>query len=157
MLVGPSGCGKSSWARQHFRDTQIVSSDECRRLVSDDETNQQATPQAFEVFYALIRGRLSLGRFTVADATNLHFRSREQLRLLAAEHSRPLVAVVFDVPLEACYQQARTRSRVVAPEVIERQHALFQQVKLELEREGYAGIVHLRPEAISERWPESAR
>jgi predicted kinase len=65
--------------------------------------------------------------------------------------------VVFDVPLEACYQQARTRSRVVASDVIQRQHALFQQVKLELEGEGYAGIVHLRPEIISGHSPEAGR
>lgn len=157
VLVGPSGCGKSSWARQHFLDTQIVSSDECRRLVSDDEANQEATAWAFEVFYALIRGRLSLGRLTVADATNLHPRSRERLRILAAEYARPVVAVVFDIPLEVCYEQARGRSRLVAPEVIERQYALFERVKPELANEGYAAIHRLGPGQIIERSPAPAQ
>ena len=38
LLVGPSGCGKSSFGRKHFLSTEVVSSDFCRALVSDNET-----------------------------------------------------------------------------------------------------------------------
>src|SRR5258707_5090444 len=40
MLVGPSGCGKSSFGRKHFLPTEVVSSDFCRGLVSDNQNDQ---------------------------------------------------------------------------------------------------------------------
>ncbi len=43
VLVGVSGSGKSTFARTHFRPTEIISSDVCRGLVSDDENDQSAT------------------------------------------------------------------------------------------------------------------
>ena len=43
VLIGISGSGKSSFAKKHFKRTEILSSDECRALVSDDENSQLAT------------------------------------------------------------------------------------------------------------------
>jgi hypothetical protein len=40
-LVGPTGCGKSTFARQHFKPTEVLSSDCCRGLVSDDENGRR--------------------------------------------------------------------------------------------------------------------
>ena len=40
VLMGASGCGKSTFARRHFKHTEILSSDFCRGLVSDDENDQ---------------------------------------------------------------------------------------------------------------------
>jgi protein phosphatase len=153
LLVGPSGCGKSSFARRHFSETQIVSSDECRRLVADDAADQSASRQAFGVFHAIIRGRLSLGRLTVADATNLRARDRRTLRDCAARYRRPTVAIVFDLPLQLCLERARHRPRVVAPEVIMRHHFHLQQAKPLLDAEGYAAIYEIRPPASSSKRP----
>ena len=47
VLIGPSGSGKTTFALQHFRASEVVSSDFCRRLVSDDENDQGATNDAF--------------------------------------------------------------------------------------------------------------
>ena len=55
VLIGASGSGKSTFARQHFLPTEIISSDYCRGLVSDDENNQAVTADAFEVLH--FRGR----------------------------------------------------------------------------------------------------
>ncbi|MGB3681668.1 MAG: AAA family ATPase [Rubrobacteraceae bacterium] len=44
VLIGASGSGKSTFARQHFLPTEVVSSDFCRGLVSDDENDQSAPP-----------------------------------------------------------------------------------------------------------------
>jgi ABC-type glutathione transport system ATPase component len=46
-LVGPSGCGKFTFARKHFKPTEILSSDFFRALISDDETKD-----AFELLEA---------------------------------------------------------------------------------------------------------
>jgi protein phosphatase len=145
VLVGPSGCGKSTFAREHFTETQVVSSDECRRLVSDDAGNQAATREAFAVFYTLLRGRLTHGRLTVADATNLDPRSREKLRQAAESRRRPRVAIAFDVPLETCVARQALRERQVRAEVVERGHLAFQQALRELPHEGYAHVYVVRP------------
>ncbi len=68
-LIGASGSGKSTFARQHFLPTEIISSDICRGLVSDDETNQDATQDAFDVLHYIAGKRLTRGQLTVIDAT----------------------------------------------------------------------------------------
>ncbi|HST58824.1 MAG TPA: AAA family ATPase [Longimicrobium sp.] len=145
VLVGPSGCGKSTFARQHFTETQVVSSDECRRLVSDDAGNQAATRAAFAVFYTLVRGRLTHGRLTVADATNLSPRSREKLRQAADSRRRPRIAIALDVPLEVCVARQTMRARQVRRDVVERGHAELQQAPRDLPHEGFAHVYVVRP------------
>ena len=58
VLVGVSGSGKSTFARRHFKPTEVLSSDYCRGLVSDDENSQAATNDAFEVLHFIARKRL---------------------------------------------------------------------------------------------------
>jgi protein phosphatase len=69
VLVGISGSGKSTFARKHFKPTEILSSDYCRALVSDDKNSQEATPDAFDVLHYIAAKRLAAGRLTVIDAT----------------------------------------------------------------------------------------
>src|SRR4029079_2555848 len=83
VLVGVSGSGKSSWAAKHFAPTQVVSSDFCRGLVADDETDQTATTAAFEVLHTIVEKRLEAGRLTVVDATNVRPEDRRPLVQLA--------------------------------------------------------------------------
>ncbi len=47
ILIGPSGFGKTTFARKHFLPTEVLSSDACRGMVSDDENNQAVTNEAF--------------------------------------------------------------------------------------------------------------
>ena len=60
VLVGASGSGKSTFARKHFKPTEILASDECRALISDDENDQTITPEAFELLYYIASKRLAL-------------------------------------------------------------------------------------------------
>ncbi len=71
VLVGASGSGKSTFARKHFKPTEIVSSDFCRGLVADDENDQSASGDAFDVLHYIAGKRLAAGRLTVVDATSL--------------------------------------------------------------------------------------
>jgi predicted kinase len=73
-LVGVSGSGKSTFARKRFEPTEILSSDYCRGLVSDDENSQAAT---FDVLHFIARKRLAAGKLTVVDATNVQPESRK--------------------------------------------------------------------------------
>ncbi len=78
VLIGPSGSGKSSFARNHFKPTEVLSSDYCRGLVSDEENNQAATGDAFDVLHFIARKRLAAGKLTVVDATNIRPEDRRR-------------------------------------------------------------------------------
>ena len=124
LLVGASGCGKSTFARKHFKSTEIVSSDALRAAVSDDEADQSASGDAFEVLRLITEKRLRRGRLTVIDATNVQRDSRRTLLAIAARNGRPAIAVVLHLPLEACLARLQARKdRLVAPEVVEKQTA----------------------------------
>ncbi|MCP3934313.1 MAG: hypothetical protein GY708_02955 [Actinomycetia bacterium] len=56
-----------------------MSSDHCRALVGDDETDQSVTGAAFGLLHTIIDKRLQLGRLTVIDATNVKPEDRAQL------------------------------------------------------------------------------
>ena len=59
VLVGVTGSGKSTFARAHFKPTEVISSDFCRGLVADDENDQSATPAAFELLHYIAGQRLA--------------------------------------------------------------------------------------------------
>ena len=61
MMIGASGSGKSTLARRLFKPTEVLSSDYCRGLVSDDENDQSATKDAFEVLHYIAAKRLEAG------------------------------------------------------------------------------------------------
>jgi protein phosphatase len=98
VSVGPSNAGKSTFARTHFKPTEVLSSDFCRGLVSDDENDQSATNEAFDLLHYIARKRLAAGRLTVIDATNVQAESRKPLIALAREYHVLPIALVFDLP-----------------------------------------------------------
>jgi len=120
ILCGPAGCGKSTFARKFFWETQIVSSDRCRALVSDDENNMHVSGMAFKLFHLLIDMRLSQGRLTVADSTALDRSARLRLKRLAAKHDSHTLLMLFNIPLELCLRQNDSRERNVEPAVIKK-------------------------------------
>ena len=157
LLVGPSGAGKSTFAAHHFQSTEIVSSDRCRALICDDESNQAVTPAAFRLLHHIARVRLSLRCLTVIDATNLHYSARRPLLRMARARRVPVVAFVFDVSIETCLaHNARRAARRVPEAVIRQHHQEFLQAVARLRREGYAGIYLLDEtnlhNVIIERW-----
>src|SRR5258708_29325500 len=107
-LVGPSGSGKSSFARKHFRPTEVLStSDFCRGLVSDEENSQAATNDAFEVLYFIASKRLTTGKLVVIDATNVQVEARKPIIALARQFHCIPVAIVFDLPEKLCHDRNR--------------------------------------------------
>src|ERR1700720_3574045 len=104
-LIGPSGSGKSTFARKFFLPTEILSSDACRAMVSDEENNQAVTNYAFEVLHFIAAKRLALGRLTVIDATNVQPESRSPLVELARQYHCLPVAVVLDMPERVCHER----------------------------------------------------
>ncbi|WP_410535925.1 polynucleotide kinase-phosphatase [Streptomyces sp. KL2] len=146
VLVGTTGAGKSTFARTHFAPTQVVSSDFCRGLVADDENDQSATPDAFDVLHYIAGKRLAAGRLTVVDATNVQTEARRQLVKLAREHDVLPVAIVLDVPEDVCARRNAVRpDRADMPaHVIPRQRRELRRSLRSLEREGFRKVHVLR-------------
>ena len=145
VLVGPSGSGKSTFARTHFKPTEVISSDTCRGLVSDDENDQSATSDAFDLLHFIARKRLAAGRLTVIDATNVQPAARKPLVTLAREFHVLLVALVFDLPERICQERNRSRAdRNFGPHVIRRQLQELHRSQRELPREGFRSLFTFR-------------
>lgn len=141
LLVGPSGCGKSTFARQQFKSTEVLSTDYCRGLVSDNENDQTSTKEAFEVLHFIARKRLAAGRLTVIDATNVQPDSRKPLVALAREFHVMPIAIVFDFPEKLCHERNRTRpDRDFGPHVVRNQSQQLRRSIRGLEREGFRGV-----------------
>ncbi|HXC37130.1 MAG TPA: polynucleotide kinase-phosphatase [Candidatus Acidoferrales bacterium] len=159
VLIGVSGSGKSTFARKHFKPTEILSSDECRGLVSDDENNQAATKDAFEVLHFIARKRLAAGKLTVVDATNVQKESRKPLVEIAREFHCLPVAIVFDLPERIAHDRNKTRAdRDFGPHVIRQQSQQLHRSLRGLEREGFRHVYVLKTleeveAAVIERQP----
>ncbi|MFE7762231.1 polynucleotide kinase-phosphatase [Streptomyces sp. NPDC057438] len=146
VLVGASGSGKSTFAHRHFEPTEIISSDFCRGLVSDDENDQSATKDAFDVLHYIAGKRLAAGRRTVVDATSVQQESRKQLIELARTHDVLPIAIVLDVPEEVCAERnaARTDRADMPRRVIQRHTRELRRSLRHLEREGFRKVHVLR-------------
>src|SRR5262245_14168691 len=152
LLVGASGSGKSTFARRHFKATEVLSSDFCRGLVADDENDQSATPEAFDVLYYVARKRLVAGRLTVIDATNVKPEDRKSLIDLAREYHVLSAAIVFDLPASLCQERNRSRpDRSFGPHVIRQQSQNLRRSLRALQREGFHHVWTLStPEEVEQ-------
>ena len=144
-LVGISGSGKSTFARQHFRPTQVLSSDYFRGLVADDENDQSASSDAFDVLHYVAGKRLAAGRLTVVDATNLQPHARAGLIKVAREHDVLPVAIVLDVPEALAWERTDARpDRTFGRQVLTRMQRDLRRSYGQLAREGFRKVHVLR-------------
>ncbi|WP_159943909.1 MULTISPECIES: polynucleotide kinase-phosphatase [unclassified Nocardiopsis] len=150
VLVGVSGSGKSTFAARHFKPTQVISSDYCRCLVSDDENDQSASADAFSLLHTIVDIRLRRGLLTVVDATNVQSGARAQLVRIAKDNDVLSTAIVLDVPEALARERNRHRpDRDFGDHVIRRQRRDLRQGVRRLSREGFRRVhVLTGPEEI---------
>lgn len=144
-LVGASGSGKSTFARNHFGKYEVISSDTCRGLVADDENDQSATKDAFDLLSYIAGKRLAAGRLTVIDATNVQREARRHLVELAKAHDVLPVAIVLDMPEAVCVARNADRpERDFGCHVIHRQRDQLRRSLRGLAKEGFRRVHVLR-------------
>lgn len=145
VLIGVSGSGKSSFARKHFKGTEILSSDECRAVVSDDANNQSATNDAFDVLYYIAGKRLKNGLLTVVDATNVQKESRKGLIELSKSYHCLPIAIVLDLPETICEERNKYRpDRNFGSHVIRHQYQQLKKSIRTLKDEGFRQVYILK-------------
>jgi polynucleotide kinase-phosphatase len=141
VLIGASGSGKSTFARRHFKPTEIVSSDFCRGLVADDETSLDASKDAFDVLHYVAGKRLARGRLTVVDATNVQPEARAPLVALAREYHCLPVAIVLDLPERVCLERNALRpERQFGPHVVRNHVRQLRNSLRHLQKEGFRHV-----------------
>jgi protein phosphatase len=152
VLIGASGSGKSTFAREHFKPTEVLSSDFCRGLVSDDENDQAATNAAFDVLHYIAGKRLAGARLTVIDATNVSAESRKPLVELARKYHVIPVAIVFNLPETLCQERNASRpDRDFGSHVVRRHVQMLRRSLPNLRKEGFRHLFVLKsPEEVAE-------
>lgn len=141
LLVGVSGSGKSTFARQHFAPFEVLSSDYCRGLVSNDELDQAATADAFGVLHHIAGVRLRRGLLTVVDATNTQPRARAELVRVAKEHDVLVDAIVLDVAEAVAVERNQARpDRDFGAHVVRRQARELRSSLGRMRREGFRRV-----------------
>lgn len=150
LLIGPSGSGKSTFARTHFKPSEVLSSDFCRALVADDENDQGATRDAFDVLRYIAGKRLASGRLTVVDATSVKPEDRRIFVELAREHDVLPVALVFDLDPRLCAERNAARpDRDFGPHVVVNHSRALRRGLRGLSREGFRHVTILgSPEQV---------
>ncbi|WP_421753021.1 polynucleotide kinase-phosphatase [Croceimicrobium sp.] len=141
LLIGTSGSGKSTFAKKHFSKFEVVSSDECRGIVSNDENNLAATTDAFELLHYTVAKRLKNGLLTVVDATNIQPEARKGLLQLAREYHCLPIAIVFNIPESVCEERnAKRDDRNLGNHVLRQQRQHLKRSLKSLKREGFKQI-----------------
>jgi predicted kinase len=130
VLIGLPGSGKSTYLAR--LGVTGLSSDELRRLLADDETDQSVNGPVFDCLRYLLRQRLSLGRpVTYIDATNLTPDERRPYIGIARSFGCEVEALFFDVPLDVCRERNAQRHRVVPEEAMLKLAGKLQKPELD--------------------------
>lgn len=140
LLIGTSGSGKSSFTKRHFKDTEVISSDSYRRIVSDRDTeyDEHTTKDIRILTMEILSMRLQRKLSVVMDATNTDPVIRKEYLKIAKKHNIPCYAIVFLLPLEECLRRNAIRTyRTVKEEHI---RAQYKQVEDSLEKIGSEGF-----------------
>ena len=137
-LVGATSSGKSTFAKKHFLPTEILSSDFFRGMVSDDENDQSASRDAFDLLFYAANKRLSRMKTTVIDATNVQASARKQVVELARQQNVHSVAIVLNLPERDLKERNAARPDRGCPEHVIRKHiSELRRGIRDLKREGF--------------------
>ena len=137
VLVGPSASGKTTWASEHFRPEEIVSSDRLRAIVGSGEHDLDASADAFSILDQIVAARLRRRLLTVVDTLGFDDERRLRHLALAREQGLPAILVVFDVPPEAARDRNRHRTRPIPASVLTAQLRRFRQIRPHLADQGW--------------------
>jgi len=143
VLIGAAGSGKSTWAEEHYRPAEIVSSDRLRAVVGSGEHDLDASDEAFSLLDQIVAARTRRRLTTVVDTLGLSPDQRLGYLALARRARLPAVAVLFDTGSAVCRERNRSRERSVPAAVLDAQLGRVRQTAGKLDAEGWDMVVRL--------------
>lgn len=150
VLCGVAGCGKSTFAKKYFEPTAIVSSDQCRAIVCDDEENMGASSDAFDLFYSIIEKRMKYKKTVVADSTALSYETRKRLVKMGKDNGYDVVIIALNIPVDECIRRNSKRERVVSQRVIEKQYEAMERTLKYIDKEGFDQVILLQQKDVDD-------
>ncbi len=149
-LIGASGSGKSTFARRHFKPTEVISSDACRGMVEDDENSLDATADAFELLHYIAETRLKRRKLVVIDATNVRQEDRVHLVRIAKKYHALAVAMVLNPGEDICHERNKARpDRQFGPHVVRNHMASLRRNIRRIDKEGFRYVHELRSVGVN--------
>nr|WP_263326332.1 polynucleotide kinase-phosphatase [Neobacillus sp. Marseille-Q6967] len=159
LLVGPSNSGKTTLlnqlaAEEQILQSEIVSSDQFRVLVSDVEfiswnhrpkeeadalfdQYQQISKEAFETMDYIIAKRCRLNKLTFVDATHLWEDEREKYLQMGKKHHVPVIAIVLNVSETELIRRDEQRDFPRGRNRIRQQYQHFKKTLRSIKKEGF--------------------
>lgn len=133
MLIGLPGSGKTTKRKEYVeRGYSYISSDEIRKIVLGDESDQTQNKRVFDIFYKHLKMNCDHSLNTVLDATNLTVKDRAKAIEMARSYDHAYIAgVVMNTSVEECIERDAKRERSVGPDVILRLSKRFQPPTLD--------------------------
>lgn len=137
LMVGVPGSGKSTYARKYYKGYQLLSSDEIRKELFNDENCQSNNAYVFSTLYKRARAFLLQGLNVVIDATNVTIRDRKKALNQFEDLEIKRICCYIKTPIEICYKQDLKRERNVGKEII---NSFFLKLEEPTKEEGFDQI-----------------
>lgn len=139
IITGIPGSGKSTIAKR-LRDgeieefeylnpnnTEILSSDECRKQLLGDEKDQSDNKRVFDFLKMKMIGFIKTGYNVIIDATNINMKERRGYLDLVKRYDLRRVAYVVNEPFDRCVERAAKREeRPLPKEILSKIMSRFQ-------------------------------
>lgn len=157
VLVGPSGAGKSTWAAEHFRSDQVVSSDRLRAVVGEGEDDVAASEDAFALLEQIVTQRIGRRLTTVIDTLGLDPGKRAAWLALARRHDVSAACVVFTATAAESRRRNRARGRTLPDQVLTGQVRRLHEQRSSIDGEGFDIVLAPTPVRTAPRHVAQAR
>lgn len=132
MMCGLPGSGKTQRAQElaaQIRETKgactVLSSDNIRKELFDDENYQEKNNKVFRVLHERVRERLRDGESVIFDATNLSRKKRRAFLISLKNITCYTCCYLMPTPYRKCLKNNKKRERIVPESVIERMYKSF--------------------------------
>lgn len=140
FLIGLPGSGKTTYAKNHLIDCEVLSSDDIRKELFCDETNQTDNNLIFSTLFNRARKLLLQGKDVVIDATNVSLTERQNALNKFNDMLIERVAIVINTPVNKCIEQDAMRERTVGKNIIYKFKSRFTKPT---KKEGFNKIIYV--------------
>lgn len=166
LLIGPSNSGKSTLlkslvAKNQLLQSEIISSDAFRTLVSDTdfidlsnitkededivyEDYQRTSEQAFHALHTIVEARAKLNKTSIIDATNLRSFEREKYFEIAKQHHVPVIGIVLNISKETLLVRDAQRKNPRGQKRVAQQFNTFKYELKALKKEHFAKLYFVK-------------